>query len=643
MGYDFFIGQIEAASVPFVSLNTRNRKKGDFLDQPFIIKDIGGLRVAILGLTGESLLTGGTQTESGSPTHAGLAPRQADSTFEESTRQHIILHDSFRTLEASLPLVKNRSDFIVLLSSLGHDKNMKITNRFPGIGLILGNNPTAEDGFVNSTLIANNKGKEGKKLGDIALTIGEKGEIIKHQVNWLPIKKSLADDKEARKILDTFYNTVASDETLWKGLEPRLASFDLEKDHANSYVGAAKCLACHKGIYKEWKKSNHADAYDTLVKRNRYFYPDCVSCHTTGAGSANGYKIGRTEHLQGIQCEVCHGPSSRHVESKGKIHIRKTPPKKLCIQCHDDDIAPDFPELFDDYLSMVNHSEVSNDLRTHEEEAQKPKPLRLPNLFELKKETPQIYDHLLYALSSGCRAKHLLFECKNKSAIEKMKYLDKLIKIDKNPESLVASMVEKYGDNIRSTEEQKALFRLRRQSVADALQKAIDKTERVSLDLFVMSYGSHATNAESLLYQLEEEKFKDKIALRLHFIATEVDRQNAALGVMNPAGMTASHRFKSKYGQKEIDEDIRQVLIQRYYPKKLREYLLLRNKSINTTDWKECALKAGIDPENIIRKIASGEGERLFAQNIKLANSKNITRSPTLFINGKHFKGKFRK
>ena len=69
MGYDFFTKQIETASVPFVSLNARNKTTGDFLDQPFVIKDTGGFRVAIIGLTGETIAAG-AQEKSDFPNHA---------------------------------------------------------------------------------------------------------------------------------------------------------------------------------------------------------------------------------------------------------------------------------------------------------------------------------------------------------------------------------------------------------------------------------------------------------------------------------------------------------------------------------------------------------------------------------------------
>ena len=63
---------------------------------------------------------------------------------------------------------------------------------------------------------------------------------------------------------------------------------------------------------------------------------DCVGCHVTGYDKPGGSTVTHVEGLTDIQCEICHGPASRHAESPNdKTLILRSPPKSLCAsECH---------------------------------------------------------------------------------------------------------------------------------------------------------------------------------------------------------------------------------------------------------------------------------------------------------------------
>jgi len=105
------------------------------------------------------------------------------------------------------------------------------------------------------------------------------------------------------------------------------------------YVGDAKCVSCHKTAMKFWKKTVHAGAWQTLVDGGKQDDDRCVSCHVTGYGEVGGSSLGHTDKLRDVQCEVCHGPGSKHVAEEGSeepLAIRKETPASTCTACHNE-------------------------------------------------------------------------------------------------------------------------------------------------------------------------------------------------------------------------------------------------------------------------------------------------------------------
>jgi len=637
MGRDFLIEAMEEVSAPFVSLNAIDKKTRGFLGPPFVVQDAGKLRVAIAALT-DRYASASKRAGEEPAGHSGMMGKPVDDASEKALEEFLEILDPVESLEKYLPSMQARSEIIVLMSPFDPESNAELAGRFPEIDLILGIGSEKGERVVGSTLIVDNKSTEGKKLGRLSLGIDADGRIVEHEIEWLPIRKTLAEDPRIRKHVGDFYDAVAANEELWEDVEPLFASLELEMDKTNKYTSAFKCASCHEEIYSGWRKSEHAAAYDTLVKQNRYFYPDCVNCHTTGAGYPSGFRIDQTtKHLEGVQCEVCHGPGGKHVASEGEADMRVTSDREFCRGCHDSDVSPDLDTHFEHMLAKVNHTDVEEGPRTSKKEMARTKRGTYPNISRLRKEQPALWERLYRGLAAGCRSSHLLFECKGKSAAEKRGYLDGLLETDHDFDSLMAKMTQRYGDDIKSGKKKKERYRVRRQSVAEALEEAVDANGGAALELFVMSYGPRAIEAERLLYELRDEFFGDTIRLTLRFIAKERERENPGAG----QGEASSKWFESLNGQKEVDEDIRQLLIQEYHPDKLQRYLLVRNTSIVATDWKQCAVLAGIDPEEIEKRIAGGEGAHLLLEDARLAESKRITISPTLLIDGERFLGRF--
>ena len=102
-----------------------------------------------------------------------------------------------------------------------------------------------------------------------------------------------------------------------------------------SYVGVKVCGSCHEDALHVWEKTGHAAAYATLDKVHKNFNLDCVGCHVTGYDRPGGSNVTHVEGLKDVQCEVCHGPGSKHAASPNTVFpVNPNPGADVCTGCH---------------------------------------------------------------------------------------------------------------------------------------------------------------------------------------------------------------------------------------------------------------------------------------------------------------------
>jgi len=125
------------------------------------------------------------------------------------------------------------------------------------------------------------------------------------------------------------------------------------------YVGEVVCRECHhlagkRNQFNPWRLSKHSKAYATLalpeskiiaelagVNVDPMQSPICLGCHTT-ASHTEPWQRNDTFHFEdGVQCELCHGPGSEHVDIERKGHNPETesalaplPGEDVCLVCH---------------------------------------------------------------------------------------------------------------------------------------------------------------------------------------------------------------------------------------------------------------------------------------------------------------------
>ncbi len=171
------------------------------------------------------------------------------------------------------------------------------------------------------------------------------------------------------------------------------------------------------------------------------------------------------------------------------------------------------------------------------------------------------------------------------------------------------------------------------------------KSEKPVVDLFIMSfcpYGLQAVDA-----------FDDAINL----LANDTDTKLGYVIYSNYASnygqpweeycLTESEEYCSMHGINELNEDVRQMCIQRDQPDKLWPYmrLLVADYQAGTVGastiegkWKTYAEQVGVDVA-AVEQCALEDAEELLAEQVAMTTAYGVSGSPTAIINGTKYSG----
>ncbi len=116
LGREFLLDISKKASFPFLCSNLVDEGSGKNLFQPFLIKEINGLRVGLF-----SLLSPDVFANPSDPRKKGLS-----------------FHSPVETAQAMVRELKPKTDLIILLSHLGYAKDMELAQKVQGIQIISG-------------------------------------------------------------------------------------------------------------------------------------------------------------------------------------------------------------------------------------------------------------------------------------------------------------------------------------------------------------------------------------------------------------------------------------------------------------------------------------------------------------------------
>jgi Cytochrome c554 and c-prime len=163
---------------------------------------------------------------------------------------------------------------------------------------------------------------------------------------------SVPDDHETRNRLEAFYRDIGDESA--RALKPLFPRNGVD---GGGYVGSQACAECHPTAYDSWAQHPHGRAFDTLLRVNRHFVPECVQCHVVGLGEA-GFEHSWSaipERFLGVGCEVCHGGGAEHAARPTSSNIRRSMELEACKRCHDEEHSTDFLADFPARLENIRH------------------------------------------------------------------------------------------------------------------------------------------------------------------------------------------------------------------------------------------------------------------------------------------------
>jgi len=139
------------------------------------------------------------------------------------------------------------------------------------------------------------------------------------------------------------------------------------------------------------------------------------------------------------------------------------------------------------------------------------------------------------------------------------------------------------------------------------------------MEIFVMSQCPYGVMAENAVIQAKKEgKHPKANDVRIRYIVDYNDAKG----------------FSSMHGSGEWEEDVRQLLIAKYYPAKLWKYLEIRNKDYRSSRWDKAMEDAGINAKKIMKKFDT-EGLELLKQEAAYGKEYGVNASPTFLWEGK--------
>jgi hypothetical protein len=135
-------------------------------------------------------------------------------------------------------------------------------------------------------------------------------------------------------------------------------------------------------------------------------------------------------------------------------------------------------------------------------------------------------------------------------------------------------------------------------------------------------------------YFLDRKKIKGKLDLFLSLYGKDTPELLRVTKKFNPTihflAVEQKDGFDAAKGVLEVEEHLRSVCVQKYYPESFWDYISCRGKNINSSWWEDCVEK--LDTNKIKICSRSEEGKSLLKENISLNKELEIMFGPTYLL-----------
>jgi hypothetical protein len=312
---------------PFVCANLVDKKNVPIFKR-YVIKKVNGKNVGIFGIIGDT---------------SEMAAK-----VKEITKDAASVTDPLAAATAVMKELTGKVDYVIALTHQGTNRDWVIARRIPGIDLVVGGHDkqkTKEPNEADKTLIVQ-AGEKGQYQGMMEVTLGP----TKTSKNTLfALGEDAPNDPKVKARISKYNDDVANLYNPAAG-----SGTTIKPPAADVKLALNACELCHADQVAKWKTTDHAKAYDTLVKRSKQFDPKCLMCHTTRFEKPEGFSMKLQQmELVNVQCESCHGFRKQHITdmkpAAQKVNIA------FCITCHTPDRCPTFEKDEQQVMEKIKH------------------------------------------------------------------------------------------------------------------------------------------------------------------------------------------------------------------------------------------------------------------------------------------------
>ncbi len=320
-----------------VSSNLKQKADGKFVFNPYVVRNVKGIRVAFLGVMQEG---------------EALSPYNSDG-------DNLSVLDPKEAVAALLPEVRTKADVVVVFTHLGQRKSQQLVDEVKGIDVAI----SGMDGFVNHKVtevgsdstggksLVLEAGERGKYLGALMMVVSEHGKILRYTHEMHALDKNVKDDSLTTIMMNDLkerLKDVRKREAVEQVVGANTAGASAASGPQEKFIGAMMCARCHQAEYESWKDTKHAHSMASLEAKAMESSAECLKCHVTGYNQPTGYPNAQAE-LGVVSCEQCHSYGTLHGDTK---FVMKPDPK-TCTVCHDQKNSPNFE--FKSYWAKMAH------------------------------------------------------------------------------------------------------------------------------------------------------------------------------------------------------------------------------------------------------------------------------------------------
>ncbi len=333
LDFSFGVGELikmsQQANFPFLAANLIHASSKEPVFKSYIIKQVQGVTVGMIGLISNQFPLGGPPEE----------------------KDKFLITNPFEAAKKIVGALRKRCRVIVILAHMDADEQKMLATSVHGIHFVISGHLTHS--HQDPQLVAHTQiliaGARGEHIGQVDLFEQKRKLLSRYQLN--PLKADYQEKPEVQAWVGQYKDQLQC------VLQPPAvvaerpkgspsSSSTLSVPELLSFVGDKGCQTCHPREREHWATTAHARAYQTLVARNKTSDASCLACHTTGFGASREPGA----RFENVQCEACHGPGEGHPDPRKGLEGAE---EHECRVCHNPTNSPNFN--YDIYVQKITH------------------------------------------------------------------------------------------------------------------------------------------------------------------------------------------------------------------------------------------------------------------------------------------------